>query len=561
MIKKIVSGLLVSAMAVSAMPVNVSAVDNTDFLNVPNYYYDTALNEDSITGYSYESIVPAEEIESYVELTDGTALYSDANFGISLIEILCHNGLISPQEIGGKETLREISDSEEVRGLISAYQNQLDTTDFKNYFNYLFKSTTAREKIHLLLNIAENSQENNKYFLIMYGSYRNTPSELEKAVTNTAEGGKSRVQKAHSAVGTGIEKGSWTFDGRSFDRRIPTLDSVNTGEKTADDTCIYINSATDDFYVPKYSENLENDLHIVAIDDDKLLNYGGAVNPTNAYNSDISDIYNISVTGKNDSCLYEITLDDETVMNRENDYLDNYHNPYNGNFFVKADKIEINRVSFGNVENIKINNIDESVNMELKNADSVLTAENGLYTLKRTFTPDGNFGEDSVLSYDFELNSPKDSRVWSFSGETSEEITFSLHGSADSDCDGVIFKGSAEIAVNDGISGKNSVFAVSSQVPVLILADSQNNDVKFLTDSDGDGIFEHETQTGDVNFDGFIDAGDASDVLAGYAALSTGNNCYINLSLADFNGDSLVDASDASDILAEYARLSTMTAD
>ena len=108
-----------------------------------------------------------------------------------------------------------------------------------------------------------------------------------------------------------------------------------------------------------------------------------------------------------------------------------------------------------------------------------------------------------------------------FRGETSEEITFSLHGSADSDCDGVVFKGSAEIAVNDGISRKNSVFAVSSQVPVLILADSRNNDIKFLTDSDCNGIFDHETQTGDVNFDGFIDAGDASDILARYAELST----------------------------------------
>ena len=50
MIKKIVSGLLVSAMAVSAMPVSVSAVDNADFLNVPNFTYNPALNEDSITG-------------------------------------------------------------------------------------------------------------------------------------------------------------------------------------------------------------------------------------------------------------------------------------------------------------------------------------------------------------------------------------------------------------------------------------------------------------------------------------------------------------------------------
>lgn len=64
---------------------------------------------------------------------------------------------------------------------------------------------------------------------------------------------------------------------------------------------------------------------------------------------------------------------------------------------------------------------------------------------------------------------------------------------------------------------------------------------------------------GDVNGDGFIDAVDASTVLAEYARLSSNKKGTFTAeqnTAADFNGDGKVDAVDASAILAKYASLS-----
>lgn len=65
---------------------------------------------------------------------------------------------------------------------------------------------------------------------------------------------------------------------------------------------------------------------------------------------------------------------------------------------------------------------------------------------------------------------------------------------------------------------------------------------------------------GDVNGDGIVDAGDASDVLKAYADKSTGSAVSLDEEqafAADMNGDGVTDASDASEILAEYAEQQT----
>ncbi len=65
---------------------------------------------------------------------------------------------------------------------------------------------------------------------------------------------------------------------------------------------------------------------------------------------------------------------------------------------------------------------------------------------------------------------------------------------------------------------------------------------------------------GDVNADGEINANDASDVLAEYAAVSTNQTGTLSdgqKQAADINGDGKIDAADASTILAYYAYLST----
>ena len=73
-------------------------------------------------------------------------------------------------------------------------------------------------------------------------------------------------------------------------------------------------------------------------------------------------------------------------------------------------------------------------------------------------------------------------------------------------------------------------------------------------------IISQTVTLGDVNRDGMTDASDASQILAIYAAYSTGGTpeeTKQQLLSADVNGDGMVDASDASTVLAYYAYLST----
>lgn len=68
-------------------------------------------------------------------------------------------------------------------------------------------------------------------------------------------------------------------------------------------------------------------------------------------------------------------------------------------------------------------------------------------------------------------------------------------------------------------------------------------------------------EPGDVNRDGFVDAVDASEVLAHYASISTNGDSLLDSvqeELADINSDGLIDAVDASVILAIYADRSTV---
>ncbi|WP_295078508.1 GDSL-type esterase/lipase family protein [Ruminococcus sp.] len=68
-------------------------------------------------------------------------------------------------------------------------------------------------------------------------------------------------------------------------------------------------------------------------------------------------------------------------------------------------------------------------------------------------------------------------------------------------------------------------------------------------------------KSGDVNSDGFVDAVDASSVLAEYAKRSTGEGSFTDAQakLADVDVNGIVDSVDASKILAYYAYLSSST--
>lgn len=70
-----------------------------------------------------------------------------------------------------------------------------------------------------------------------------------------------------------------------------------------------------------------------------------------------------------------------------------------------------------------------------------------------------------------------------------------------------------------------------------------------------------ENIVGDVNFDGVIDAADATEALQEYSAQSVGKSFFKDdqdkISVADFNFDNKIDASDATSILQTYSYNST----
>lgn len=77
--------------------------------------------------------------------------------------------------------------------------------------------------------------------------------------------------------------------------------------------------------------------------------------------------------------------------------------------------------------------------------------------------------------------------------------------------------------------------------------------------SDGLRVNVSDRELGDVNKDGFVDAVDASNVLAAYASVSSGKDSGLSgaeAAAADVNGDRVIDAVDASNILAYYASVS-----
>ncbi len=71
---------------------------------------------------------------------------------------------------------------------------------------------------------------------------------------------------------------------------------------------------------------------------------------------------------------------------------------------------------------------------------------------------------------------------------------------------------------------------------------------------------DYENIPGDVNGDGVVNSSDASDILAEYALVSSGEPetfSDIQKISADFNNDGLINSSDASEILAYYAEISS----
>ncbi|MDE5763342.1 MAG: hypothetical protein K2I00_00005 [Ruminococcus sp.] len=460
--------------------------------------------------------------------SNGKAQYSDKSYYIAIMEVLAHNGELEISDLrAGASKMSDIKNSPELNDKMTKISKERIK---HTLYDYEFKKAPAKEKIPALLATAEKASANNEYFHIAYSGLNPDFRQIESSPDMTG----------HHATGIGITDGSWTFNGKSFDKCILTLDSVNTADGAdafSEDTCIYVNSETNDYYIPKYSDSATEDIHIVAMDSDTMLH------------GDTSDLFHISGTKFKTAAFYTITSRKdgvETVRNRENEYLDYCHDAYNGSFYLKADSLNIDRDSYEMTE-MTIENDDTSVVIMLDAGKSTFNFDGKAYSLT------GNYNSEyaSYSKYD-------DSDYFSYKNSETE---LDFYGKV---LDDFYFEPADGKFLIDEIQGIRLVINSEETGNIFV---SEKTEVRydengisgFFIDKDKDGVFEHRIETGDVNCDGKIDASDASLVLQEYSSLSASKKkkTSLNNNLADCDNDGKIDSSDASFILSKYAELST----
>lgn len=536
-----------------------------DYLAVPNRCYPA--NDNNPVEYDY--FIPISASDQMTTLESGVANYSDTSFGSSVLSVLAHNGIISANAVTENyvttynyESLSQINSLLLAKDAIYKYQNLLDNKDFNLYTEYLFKSQSLAQKADTLVSTAEKCMNEGKYFLIMYSSFRINQSYGENMAGRAASG-----QKAHSAVGIGVTDGSWTFNGKTYDKCILTLDSFNvdsTNDAFSEDTCIYINSETKEYYMPKIFASAETDVHIIAIDNDQLLSFG---------DTDVAD--NITSLDIAIDSISEVTYTDENgnevVLNSDNDFLDYYHRYHNKSFLIKGSNFKINTASENSTDYINIGNKDYTLEFELEKADSEIFCNDD--TVK--FTRKDSWGityrkPEDPLEFYLRIE-PKDSiTTYRITGETMDTSEFTKTDG------GVIFSGGKvrfsaseyheeNIGNPDEDTYKQLYSLAFNSADKVFVQYNDDNSLKLFADLDNDGVFEHEVQKGDLNCDGRIDAVDATLVNEAYADLSTVNglykpsiyDIYISKEYADMDSDGNINAVDASAILEIYAENST----
>lgn len=557
--KKLIS-LLMAASMTASLPVfpayaegnpdieslAVSLGADTDYLAVPNYYYPIS----DLPSYDY--FLPPSSNQT-ISLITGVEEYSDTSLGASVLSVLTHNGVISNDNV----KINEIKHILLAKSIIFQYQNIIKDEKFDLYTKYLLKSQSLAQKADALVSTAEKCMKEGKYFLIMYSSIMDTRNY--SAVTS----GSSEIsQKAHSAVGIGVTDGNWTFDGKIYDKCILTLDSYSVDEENdafSEDTCIYINSETKEYYMPKISGYAENDLHIIAVDDDQLLNSG---------DTDVTDkIVNLDIASDS---FTEVTYNDENgnsvVMNNDNDFLDNYHNKNNENFLIKGNDFKIHTSSQNVTDYVGIDTRDKKLDFSMGNSDSEIFCNDD--TAKFTHKDSNRTYLHEKEPLEFTLNIKlTDSDVEHYiKGETLTESEFTRVDG------GVIFSGGKAIFQNYCYNEEyledpdKEAYEILGQVAVnstgkVFVRHNDDNSFTLFADLNNDGIFEHQVQKGDVNCDGQINADDASEVLRSYSEMSTDKyndkTIYTDIAYADINNDGMINALDASEILEIYSENST----
>lgn len=534
---------------------------DTDYMSIADYHHnydDISALMDKYTDYFWNCSVL--EASYYPNGVFSKIIQSGSSIGISALEILSHNKVIKPSDIQpGANTLNEISYNDDVDRIITSYQFLQGYTEFNNYTNFIKTNLSYDEQINQLIETAENNMKNNRYFFI-------SVSDSEKF--------------SHAVCGIGIADGVWEWNGEEYDKCILTLDSNENATGFNEKSCIYINSETKRCYIPSHEMGTDNNLSFAVVDDDTLLNYKGSINPSKTINTDISDIKHISYDTTSDTKLYAVnngnkTLFDETSSNEQAERIK----------FIKADSVHINmNDETTEYPHFRYINSDRWINIEFQNNGNVMN--------QKPYNADVDISDNEVHIKcnqddidDIDLQIRMNEGTYNYSPffwwninlfDFADEINVEVRDN------GILLKNNGHIKAtitpycylldenghfkfNSSYSNistgsvnsqeKNAVIETDNNVLISI----ENQEIMYYIDKNGDDVYNDIVEKGDVNCDGFINASDASLVLAKYASDSANSSEYIGVgnNLGDYNGDGVINASDASDVLAYYADISS----
>lgn len=550
---------------------------DTDCLKIVNYSHDYFGDLHEETGGYYLKEEYYDYYREYLKKTSvvegvnyphGTFLslaFSGSCVGISLLEILSHNGVISPSDIqANAKTMSDITFDDDIDKTIFGYQWTQSYTEFEYYEQYLINKFSYEEQIDNLIETAEKCMADGKYFLITM----HTPDT------------------SHAVCGIGITDISREFNGVNYDKCILTLDSncVDESKRStpfSNNCCIYINSETKQSYIPAYDTGDKTPISYSAIDDDTLLNHRGLINPSETIDTDISSITKLKGSfGEfyRNTRIFAVSEDGEKYEYGDSSFNDN-------NKFDAIDKLDTMHIEmeheYDRFPKFSYKNSNRRISFTLGNGDifgDLFADYNAVFDISNDKISIENLN-DEPLKAEFEIKMNDGSfdfapyYKWDFWSSVAKKADIEItekgmlikpDGKVDMDVmidyfclddNGNYMIDDIHFATEGLLSYPDSDRHIKTVNNVLI--SFEDGECVFLLDTNGDEIYDVPVEKGDVNFDGSIDASDASEVLLAYANMSTRNSADIDKVFADFNEDGIIDATDASDILAKYAELST----
>lgn len=562
--KRMISLLTSLALLASAasLPVSAEGTSSPDLaalassLGADNGFF-------SRTALAYIDSLPTDGITS-----TEYAFYTQ--YAVAVLQILVHNGVISPSDIKpGASALTDIEPDSEVDAFIASYLNGARSIKPVLYFGNSYCHTSQKSMADKLIAAAETSMKSGRYFLVAFRTEDSTFMSLDSI--------------ASPNVGIGIADGSWTFDGKTYDKCILTLSPSSSAEpdpeadiQTADyrnagfseKNCIYVNSETGAFTVPSMHGCTDEgqDIYIVC-DDDALLNYreGDA-----EFAADTSDLHRVWF---NDNANLEYTVDGKysgRYGSVPEDMVESYmyYNDDDQCYIGSGESFRLETTAGkgafrGNhtQTEIRLNYDDELLEIQSGGAFIIDASHDKVSVEKKpeSFTTENDWinADNEFYEIDFEpYEGYMGMSTYYFAGNTKGKVTFEVRD------DGFYVESDSLIKGAFGCwyssdPMKSQGVAINANQPVMVKYDDTDGEWYIFRDGSGDGSFSEKVKKGDANCDGKLDARDASIVLCAYADMSGGSSrCYLDPKYADMNGDGKINASDASALLRQYAELS-----